>query len=171
MLPGDLRIRSGSLGDSTNLNFREKMMKEVTIDERRIAARIKLVDEHVRTENEHSLDALMGTLNDTPLFKLNNDEVVGFDGVRAFYADLFRGFPDFHIDVTQRHVSDEAIIMEVIISGTHKNEWSGIPASGRRAQFPLCCVFPFDDNDRITGERVYYDNALLLRQLGVLPPQ
>jgi hypothetical protein len=29
-------------------------------DERRIAVRIKLVDEHVRTENEHNLNALMG---------------------------------------------------------------------------------------------------------------
>jgi steroid delta-isomerase-like uncharacterized protein len=126
-------------------------MKEVTMDERRMAARINLVDEHVRAENNHELDGTMATLNETPLFKLNNDEVVGLDGVRAFYASLFQGFPDFHIDVTQRHVSDEAIILEVIISGTHMNEWSGIPASGRRAQFPLCAVFPFDDNDRITG--------------------
>jgi steroid delta-isomerase-like uncharacterized protein len=92
---------------------------------------------------------------------------VGLDGVPAFYADIFRGFPDFHIDVTQRHVSDEAIILEAIISGTHKNEWFGIPASGRAVRFPLCCVFPFDDSDRITGERAYFDSALLLRQLGV----
>src|ERR1700758_4597464 len=83
----------------------------------------------------------------------------------------FRGFPDFHIDLMQRHVSDEAIILEIIISGTHMNEWSGIPASGRRAQFPCCCVYPFDDNDRIRGERVYFDFALLRRQLEVLPPQ
>jgi steroid delta-isomerase-like uncharacterized protein len=146
-------------------------MKEATIDERRIAARIKLVNEHVSAENNHELDGTMATLNEPPLFKLNNDEVVGLDGVRAFSADIFRGFPDFHIDVTQRHVSDEAIILEVIISGTHKNEWSGIPASGRAVQFPLCCVFPFDDSDRITGERELTSTALLLRQLGVLPPQ
>ena len=146
-------------------------MKAVTIDEGRIAARNKLVDEHVRTENEHNLDALMGTLNDTPLFKLNSDEISGHDNVRAFYANLFRGFPEFHIDLIQRHVSDEAIILELIISGTHMNDWSGIPASGRRAQFPCCCVYPFDDNDRISGERVYFDFALLRRQLEVLPPQ
>lgn len=29
----------------------------------------------------------------------------------------------------------------------------------------------FDNNDRITGERVYFDNALLLRQLGVEKPR
>jgi SnoaL-like polyketide cyclase len=73
----------------------------------------------------------MATMNETPLFKLNNDEVSGRDGVRAFYADLFQGFPDFHIDVTQRHVSDEAVILEVIISVTHTNEWRGIPENLR----------------------------------------
>jgi hypothetical protein len=45
-------------------------MKEVTMDERRMAARINLVDEHVRAENNHELDGTMATLNETPLFKL-----------------------------------------------------------------------------------------------------
>ena len=146
-------------------------MKNVTMDEPRMAARIKLVDEHVRAENAHKLDGTMATMNEAPLFKLNNDEVSGREGVRAFYADLFQGFPDLHIDVTQPHVSDEAIVLEVIISGTHMNQWSGIPASGRRVQVPFCIVFPFDESDRITGERAYFDGALWLRQLGVLPPQ
>jgi len=132
---------------------------------------IALVDDHVRIENEHNLDALMGTLNDTPTFKLNNDEIGGHENVRAFYAELFQGFPDFHIDVARRHVSDEAIITEVIISGTHTNQWRGISASGRRIEVPVCVIFPFDDNDQITGERAYYDSALWLRQLGVLPSQ
>jgi hypothetical protein len=165
MLPGDLRIRSGSLGDSTNLNFREKMMKEVTIDERRIAARIKLVDEHVRTENEHSLDALMGTLNDTPLFKLNNDEVVGFDGVRAFYADLFRGFPDFHIDVTQRHVSDEAIIMEVILAAPIRMNGAEFLRLGDErsflfaASFRLTITIGLPEREFTTTTRFYLDSS------------
>jgi steroid delta-isomerase-like uncharacterized protein len=146
-------------------------MKTATIDEHRLAARINLVEEHVRAENNHELDGTMATLNETPLFKLNDEEVVGHDGVRGFYADLFQGFPDFHIDVTQRHVSDEAVILEVIISGTHMNEWRGIPASGRRVGVPFCVVFPFDESDRITGERAYFDGALWLKQLGVLPPQ
>jgi hypothetical protein len=28
-------------------------------------------------------------------------------------------------------------------------------------------VFTFDDQDRLAGERIYYDRATLLRQLGV----
>jgi hypothetical protein len=65
-------------------------MKTATMDEHRLAARINLVDEHLRAENNHELDGTMATLNEAPLFKLNNDEISGGDGVRKFYADLFR---------------------------------------------------------------------------------
>jgi hypothetical protein len=33
---------------------------------------------------------------------------------------------------------------------------------------PLCGVYTFDDEDRLAGERIYYDRATVLRQLGVL---
>jgi steroid delta-isomerase-like uncharacterized protein len=154
-----------------HLNPQEEIMKAVTIDEGRVAARIKVVDEHLRAENAHDLDATMATLNETPQFKLNNDEFGGQDSVRAFYASLFTAFPDLHFEVTRRYVSDEAIIVEATLSGTHKNEWSGIAATGRRVQLPFTGIFLFDENDRLAGERVYCDNALVLRQFGVLPAQ
>ena len=72
------------------------------MDEHRLAARINLVDEHLRAENAHDLDGTMATLNEAPLYKLNDEEIAGHDGVRGFYADVFRGFPDFHADVIQR---------------------------------------------------------------------
>jgi steroid delta-isomerase-like uncharacterized protein len=146
-------------------------MKAVTIDEDRIAARMKLVEEHCQAEMDLDLDRTLATLNDAPDFKINNDEFSGRESVRAFYADLFTGFPDLHFEITRRYVSDVAIIVEATLSGTQKNLFNGIPATGRRVQFPLCTIFPFDENDRITGERVYFDNALVLRQLEVLPAQ
>ena len=42
-----------------------------------------------------------------------------------------------------------------------------LPPTGRRVELPLCGIFTFDDEDRISGERAYYDRATLLRQLGV----
>ena len=146
-------------------------MKAVTIDEGRIAARIALVDEHAQAEMDCDLDRTLATLNEAPDYKINNDEFSGRESVRAFYADLYTGFPDLQLEITRRYVSDEAIIVEVTFSGTHKNQWSGIPATGRRVQFPLCAIFPFDENDRLAGERVYFDSALILRQLGALPTQ
>jgi hypothetical protein len=69
-------------------------MKAVSIDERRIAARIALVDEHNQAEMDCDLDRTLATLNDAPDYKINNDEFSGRERVRAFYADMFTGFPD-----------------------------------------------------------------------------
>jgi steroid delta-isomerase-like uncharacterized protein len=146
-------------------------MKAVIIDERRIAARLALVDEHAQAEMDLDLDRTLATLNEAPDYKMNNDEFGGRESVRAFYADLYTGFPDLDLEITRRYVSDEAIIVEVTFSGTHKGQWNGIPATGLRVQFPLCAIFPFDENDRLTGERAYFDSALILRQLGALPAQ
>jgi steroid delta-isomerase-like uncharacterized protein len=146
-------------------------MKAVTIDEGRIAARIKLIDEHNEAEMALDLDRTLATLNEAPDYKINNDEFSGRESVRAFYADLFTGFPDLKLEITRRYVSDDAITIEVTLTGTHKNQWNGVPATGRRVQLPVCVIFPFDENDRLTGERAYFDGALILRQLGVLPPQ
>jgi steroid delta-isomerase-like uncharacterized protein len=171
LAPGDAGRPAADPSATTPPTPQEEIMKAVTIDEGRVAARIKIMDEHFRAENAHELDATMATLNETPQFKLNNDEFGGQDSVRAFYASLFTAFPDLHFEVTRRYVSDEAIIVEATLSGTHQNEWSGIAATGRRVQLPFTGIFLFDENDRLAGERVYCDNALVLRQFGVLPAQ
>ena len=45
--------------------------------------------------------------------------------------------------------------------------WRGLPATGRRVEIPLCGVYTFDENDRLAGERIYYDRATVLQQLGI----
>jgi len=42
-----------------------------------------------------------------------------------------------------------------------------LPATRRRVEFPLCGVYTFDADDRLAGERIYYDRGTVLRQLGV----
>ena len=145
-------------------------MKIATIDQRRLAARINLVDEHMRAENEHDVDRSMATLTESPDYKFNDEEFGGHESVREFYSDVFQGFPDMHYKVVGRYANDEAIMQEVIMTGTQTNEFWGIPGSGRRIHVPLYAIFLFDENDQITGERIYLDVALFLGQLGVLPP-
>ena len=58
-------------------------------------------------------------------------------------------------------------MLEVTISGTHLGAWRGLPATGRRLSFPLCAVYTFDPRDQLASERIYYDRAGVLRQLGV----
>jgi len=59
--------------------------------------------------------------------------------------------------------------VEVVIRGTHLGGWRGLPPTGRGVEFPLCGVYTFDANDRLAGEKIYYDRGTVLRQLGVFP--
>jgi SnoaL-like polyketide cyclase len=56
----------------------------------------------------------------------------------------------------------------MILSGKHTGDWQGIQATGRGFEIPACAIFTFDEDGRLAGERVYFDMALLLKQIGVL---
>ena len=140
-----------------------------TADNTRQANRIKLVEEHVQVESAGDLQGTMQTLGQSAAFVINGVEIADLDGIRSFYSELMTGFPDLNIDVKHQHVSDEAVIVECVLSGTHKNTWNGISTTGKRIELPACVVFTFDEKEKIAGERVYFDAALMLTQLGVLP--
>ena len=84
----------------------------------------------------------------------------------GFYQAMFKGFPDLEVEVTQRFVTDEAIILEVILRGTHNGTWAGIPPSGRRMEVPACAVYTFDADEKIAEERAYFDVSVITKQIG-----
>jgi len=134
------------------------------------AARWKaVVEEHVRFENAHDLEGIMSTFGEGAFYDDApwNDRRAGEDGVRAYYGELIQAAPDLHIHVERTHIGKEALVLEVRITGTHLGSWRGLPGTGKRLDFPLCGIFTFDANDRLEGERIYYDRATVLRQLGV----
>ena len=133
------------------------------------SARIAIVEQHIRLENEHDLEGVLGTFGDTARYEDEawGEQYQGAGGVRRFYEQLMRALPDLEIKVQRRYVTDDAILVEVTIRGTHLGKWRGLPATGRTVEFPLCGVYTFDSDDRLAGERIYYDRGTVLRQLGV----
>jgi steroid delta-isomerase-like uncharacterized protein len=133
------------------------------------AARERIVQEHVDRELAHELDALVETFSTESLWEdvASAETHDGHAGIRQHYHDLFVGFPDFSFEVTRKHSCDEAVVLEVIVTGTHQATWKGIPATGKAVRFPLCAIFTFGADDRIEAEIVYYDRLTVLTQLGV----
>jgi hypothetical protein len=78
-----------------------------------------------------------------------------------------KALPDLDIEVRRRHIADDSIVVEVMICGTHLGAWRGLPATGRQVEIPLCGVYTYDADNRLAGERIYYDRGTVLRQLGV----
>jgi len=134
-----------------------------------VAARIAQVEQHIRLENAHDLDGVLQTFGDTAQYDDEpwGEHYQGRDGVRQFYEQLMRALPDLQIEVQRRHVTGDAILVEVMIRGTHLGPWRGLPATGRRVECPLCGVYTFDTQNRLAGERIYYDRGTVLRQLGI----
>jgi steroid delta-isomerase-like uncharacterized protein len=128
-----------------------------------------LVDEHVRRENSHDLDGILGTFGPDARYDDEpwDDHRRGRDQVQFYYQELLAALPDLQITVRQRYATAEAIILEVTINGTQTGAWRALPGAGRSLVFPLCGIFTFDSEDRILGEKIYYDRASVLEQLGV----
>ncbi len=57
--------------------------------------------------------------------------------------------------------------MEFDLLATHLGEFAGAAATGREFRCRMAAVFDFA-GDRIICERVYFDSATILRQLGLL---
>jgi steroid delta-isomerase-like uncharacterized protein len=139
------------------------------VDAARMAARLSLVEEHVGFENRHDLEGIMGTFGASARY---DDEPFGahYSGreeVRRFYESLLQALPGLQIEVRHTHAGATAVVLEVMIRGRHLGSWRGLPATGAQVELPLCGIYTFDDDDRLAGERIYYDRATLLRQLGV----
>jgi steroid delta-isomerase-like uncharacterized protein len=139
------------------------------LEAERARARTAIVAEHIRCENRHDLDAMMATFGKDARYDDEpwKDHRTGRDGVRSYYTELLHALPDVAIEVKDRHVASGSIVLEVMIRGTHRGAWRGLPATGRRIEFPLCGVYTFDADDKLAGERIYYDRGAVLGQLGL----
>jgi len=128
----------------------------------------RLWQKHVIAENRRSIERLLDTLCDDPVYTMmaTGQAFRGKDGVAAFYAGLFEAFPDADFDLKTVFVGEEGVVEESVLTGTHQGEWLGLPPTGKPIKLPLTIVFPMQDGE-ILGERLYFDLKTLLQQLGL----
>ena len=129
--------------------------------------REKLVIEHMESENRHEFDVTMDTF-DHPRYELiaTGDVFDGEDEVDGYFEETRRAFPDQRNELIALHHSDDAVIVEANLYGTHLGPYRGLPPTGREFEMRFCALFLFDE-DRLICERVYFDAGTILRQLGI----
>jgi carboxymethylenebutenolidase len=138
-----------------------------------------IFDLHVSSEFEtKDLDATMATMVDEPHVTHVPTLAggVGGTGVRQFYRDHFIGqWPD---DVRITHLSrttDAArVVDEMVMHFTHTRVMDallpGVVPTGRRVELPVVVVAGFE-GDKVASEHIYWDQASLLVQVGLLNPE
>jgi steroid delta-isomerase-like uncharacterized protein len=126
-----------------------------------------VVREHMESENHHDFDTTIGTFAHPRYELIATGEV--YDGeaeVRSYYAETRSAFPDQRNELISLHHADDAVIVEFYLLGTHLGTLASLPPTGRAFRCRMTAFFVFD-GDRITNERVYFDQATIMRQLGV----
>lgn len=128
----------------------------------------RLWQRHVLAENRRSIDGLLETLCAEPLYKImpTSDTYKGQEQVADFYRTLFEGVPDAIFELVNVFVSEQGVVEESILRGTHAGRLFGLEPTHREFALPLTIVFPMQGGE-ILGERLYFDLATLVRQLGL----
>jgi carboxymethylenebutenolidase len=100
---------------------------------------------------------------------------VGFESLRHFYAHHFIGVnpPDFELLPVSRTVGKSSLVDEFIVRFTHttRMDWMlpGIEPTGRAVGIPTVAIVQFQE-DKLVHEHIYWDQASVLVQLGLLDP-
>jgi len=131
------------------------------------ARRDAVVQAHIAAETvQHDVAAALATFHH-PRYEVPAMGAVvdGGDGVRDLLTQLLGAFPDFWLEQIAVHHADNAVIVECRFGGTHRGPWAGIAATGNRMEVQAACIFVFE-GDRLVCEKVYFDHATVLRQIG-----
>lgn len=136
----------------------------------------ELYEQHMALEfAEHDADGAAATMTED----VHIDLVpvlgggLGNDEVRDFYATRFIPAlpPDFSMSPVSRTVGEDQIVDELIASFTHSIElpWMlpGVPPTNRPVEIPMVVIVGFR-GDKLTHEHIYWDQASVLKQIGLL---
>jgi steroid delta-isomerase-like uncharacterized protein len=122
----------------------------------------------MESENHHDFDATIGTFSHPRYELVATGEVYdGEEEVRRYYARTRAAFPDQRNELVALHHCEAGVIVEFDLLGTHLGELQGIEPTGRSFRCRMIAVFEFE-GERIAGERVYFDQATIMRQLGLI---
>jgi len=122
--------------------------------------------------SSHDIDHLLSLFTDDCIYEdvtfgvINNGKVE----LKAFAEGIFAAFPDFKIELTSRFASDSWAGMEWIISGTHKGDLPGMPATNKSFSIRGATIIELRTG-KIKRNSDYWDLATFLKQVGLMPSE
>ena len=132
--------------------------------------RLEVLEEHFRTEVDHEFDRTLATFAGPPHYEIMATGQVfdGPDEVMGYYRTTRTAFPDQRHDGVRFHVADDdTVIAEFDLLGTNTGEFYGLPPTGKEFRVPIVAIFFFEPGGPgITNERIYFDAASLVTQIG-----
>ena len=92
----------------------------------------------------------------------------GRDRLAAAWGMAWSGCPDQYYTEKNMFATDDYVMFEGILGGTHTGTFHNIPATGKHVAHPVAFVWRIVDG-KVKEWHSYWDAADMLRQLNVIP--
>jgi steroid delta-isomerase-like uncharacterized protein len=117
--------------------------------------------------SRQDLDALAAVLADDVI---EHDEFPGLEqsksGVLQFFRNLHAAFSGLTMTVEDLIAEGDKVFVRATLSGTHRGEFLGVPATRRSISVPLADFFRIRDG-RVVEHWGVADSGVMMQQLGV----
>ena len=130
------------------------------------------VERHIKAEGAGDVEGAIAVYTDDV-----EHDVVGWptgvlhgkDQARGFYDDLTANFRTTEDTVVRSFSTQDALVLEQVMTGIVTGEMLGFPGHGRTITFRILHVFEFRD-ELISRENVWLDGASIQQQLSRSEP-
>ncbi len=106
-------------------------------------------------------------VHDEYVYRSPGEELRGPEGLVSLFDGYRSAFPDLALEIDDLVVADDATVMVFTLTGTHRGDLLGIPATGRRVRVNGMVRSRFRDG-KIADEWEILDQYTLFEQLGVI---
>ncbi|MBM3925067.1 MAG: ester cyclase [SAR202 cluster bacterium] len=90
------------------------------------------------------------------------------EGLKMFYNSLWSAFPDFKVNADDLISEGDKVTARFTANGTHKGEFMGVPATGKKVNFPVITTFRIQKGKCVERWTVA-DVMGMMRQMGAIP--
>lgn len=92
------------------------------------------------------------------------------EGGKLYLGGFLNAFPDARFTIDDMIAEDDQVVTKKTFTGTHKDEFFGIPATGKQVTLQFVDIMRLQDG-RITEHWLCMDQLSFMQQLGVIPSQ
>ena len=96
----------------------------------------------------------------------NNPKPLSREEYQEFVKVFFQAFPDLNFSIEELYAVGDRVIARLILRGTHKGDWRGVPATGNKFEMSSTFIVRIE-NGKVVEEREDFDQLGFLQQLGM----
>lgn len=117
--------------------------------------------------NEKNMDSLRSVAIENYNRELNG--IIVAENLNELEANLnifFTGFPNLKISILNKTTKDNQLFTQWTFEGTNTGVFGETPATGKHVVVSGYSELTFDEQGKISQEKIYYNELQLLQQLG-----